>query len=367
MKILLACVDFPPAIGGVAAHVYELGRELVRQGHRVQVASFRIPKSTPPRETVAGMEVYRVSPGPRILWRRVMRRAIKTAVAAFSPDVIHVHGIRPLTPSRGLGVPVVFTNHTSGFLKRVERGGFARKRVGAMMAHLSHTISPSQELVDAGIAVGYPAERSSYIPNGVDVERFHPDNDGAALRKEWGVSADDVVVLAARRMVPKNGMKYLAQAAKGFLDERVKLVMVGDGEELPLVRKTLQADGVADRVVLAGNRGNAEMPAHYAASDLVVLPSLKEATSITGLEAMATGKPLVGTRVGGIPDLIAEDENGVLVDPADPDSLASGVRRMIDDADFRQRAGKVSRQRVEDHFSWRVIAARTADVYRGVV
>lgn len=359
-------MDFPPNVGGVAAHVYELGRELARQGHQVRVASFRIPATTPARETLAGMDVERATPGPRWMWRHNLRRMLKGAVDAFRPDVIHVHGLRPLTPARGLGVPVVFTNHTSGFLKRLERGRLAVWRVGRMMGHVACTIAPSRELVEAGIKAGYPADRSRYIPNGVDATRFNPGNDGTALRAGLGIPADDLVVLAARRMVPKNGMKYLAQAAKGFLRAGVTLVMVGDGEEFPLVQRILAADGVRDRVILAGGRPNTDMPAFYAAADLIVLPSLKEATSITGLEAMATGRPLVGTRVGGIPELIEDGETGLLVEPANPEALAAGVRRMLDDADLRIKAGQACRRRVLAEFAWEAIAARTVDVYREV-
>jgi len=360
-------MDFPPSVGGVAAHAYELGRELVRQGHQVRVETFKIPADTLSQEDVEGMDVRRELPGHRLLWRRNLRRQLKRAVGEFEPEIIHVHGLRPLTPAKGLGVPVIFTNHTSGFLRRVERGGRVVRRVNRMMAHAARVIAPSQELVDAGIQVGYPAAQSRYIANGVDIERFHPDNSGAELRRELGISKDDLVVLAARRMVPKNGMKYLAQAASGFLREGITLVMVGDGEEFDLVERILKDDGVRERVVLAGSRANTEMPAFYAASDLVVLPSLKEATSITGLEAMATGKPLVGTRVGGIPELIAEGESGLLVEPANPASLADGVNRILGDSELLARAGVASRQRVLKMFSWQVIVGHTVDVYREVL
>jgi len=367
LKVLLASMDFPPSVGGVAAHVYELGRELVRQDHQVRVETFRIPADALAVEAVAGMDVRREPPGHRLLWRRNLRRQLKRAVAEFKPDVIHVHGLRPLTPAKGLGVPVIFTNHTSGFLQRVERGGMKVRRVNAMMAHAARVIAPSQELIDAGIQVGYPAEKSRYIPNGVDVERFHPGTKGAALRRELGIPEDNLVALAARRMVPKNGMKYLAQAASGFLKEGITLVMVGDGEEFDLVERILKGDGVRDRVVLAGSRANTEMPAFYAAADVVVLPSLKEATSITGLEAMATGKPLVGTRVGGIPELIDEGVSGLLVEPANPTSLADGVKQILSDPELLKSAGNASRERVLEMFSWEVIAARTADIYREVL
>jgi len=367
VRVLLACMDFPPNVGGIAAHVYELGRALVRLGHDVRVASFRIPADTAAQEDMDGMDVRRAAPGPRWLWRRNLRRLLKASVADFHPDVIHVHGLRPLTPSRGLGVPVVFTNHTSGFLTRMTQGPLWRRRLGGMLAHVALTIAPSHELEEASIRAGVPCARTRYIPNGVDAARFTPDVDGAPVRRELGIASDALVVLAARRMVPKNGVRYLAAAAKGFVRDDVTLVLVGDGEERPLVERILADDGVRDRVILAGSRANPEMPGFYAASDVVVLPSLQEATSIAGLEAMATGRPLVGTRVGGIPELIEDGRTGVLVPPTDPEALAAGVRRLLDDADFRKKAGDTARRQVLERFSWDVVAAQTVDAYKEVL
>lgn len=367
MKVLLACMDFPPNVGGVAAHVYELGRALVRLGHEVRVASLRLPADAPALEDLDGMDVRRATAGPRWLWQHRLRRLIADAVAEFRPDVIHVHGLRPLRPARGLGVPVVFTNHTSGFLMRLERGRFWARRLGRIMAHAAITIAPSHELEEASIRAGFPCARTRYIPNGVDAGRFRPDVDGAPVRTALGIPADAMVVLAARRMVPKNGVRYLAAAAKGFVRDGVVLVLVGDGEERPLVERILAEDGIADRVILTGARGNAEMPGFYAASDVVVLPSLREATSIAGLEAMATGRPLVGSRVGGIPELIEDGRTGLLVPPADPDALAAAVCRLLDDPDLRKKAGDLARLRVVEQFSWDVVAARTVDAYREAV
>jgi glycosyltransferase involved in cell wall biosynthesis len=364
VKVLLACMDFPPNVGGVAAHAFELGRALVRLGHEVRVASLRLPPEAAAVEVLDGMDVRRGDAGPRWRWRGRLRRLMADAVAEFHPDVIHVHGLRPLRPSRGLGVPVVFTNHTSGFLMRVERGPFQARRLGRMMAHAAITIAPSHELQEASVRAGFPRDRTVYIPNGVDAARFRPDVDGAPARAALGIRPNALVVLAARRMVPKNGVRYLAAAAKGFVKDGVVLLLVGDGEERPLIERTLADDGVADRAILAGSRGNAEMPGFYAASDVVVLPSLREATSIAGLEAMATGKPLVGTRVGGIPELIEDGRTGLLVPPADPDALAAAIRRLLDDPDLRKKAGDLGRLRVLERFSWDVVAARTVDAYR---
>ncbi len=367
MHILLVSVDFPPNVGGVAAHVYELGRELARQGHSVEVITGTDATGMEGTMDFAGMQVHRYRLGHRLWVRRRLAAILRREVPAMAPEVIHVHGIKPLTATRNLGVPVVFTNHTSGFLQRIERGERAVRRVARMMSHLSLVISPSRELMDAAVTARVPGEKSVFLANGVDIERFKPGLDGQALRSRWGIEGDEVVVLAARRMVEKNGLIYLAEAAPDFLRAGVRLVLVGDGPEHPRVLESLQAAGLEQYSLLTGSIDNGQMPEVYAASDIVVLPSLKEATSITGLEAMACAKPLVGTRVGGIPELVIEGENGLLVPSADPRGLGQAIATMVRDKAFRDAAGMASRRRVEAHFSWGVIARETLKHYKSVL
>ena len=126
----------------------------------------------------------------------------------------------------------------------------------------------------------------------------------------------------------------------------------------------LREAGCHDQAIFLGNVPNPQMPDIYRAADISVLPSFMEATSITGLESMATGVPLVGTRVGGIPYLIDDGQTGWLVQPGRPDQLATAIRRLIENPDLRAKLGGAARQKVEQTFSWDAIAAETAKHYR---
>ena len=180
---------------------------------------------------------------------------------------------------------------------------------------------------------------------------------------------DHVLVLAARRLVPKNGTQYLMEAAAVFLGRfpQAVLVIAGDGPERDALEGTAQERGIAGRVRFLGNLLRAQLPAVIGMSDIAVLPSLKEATSIAGLEAMACAKPLVGTNVGGIPEIIEEGITGLLVPPASPTPLADAVSSLIADADLRHRMGGAARQRAVTEFAWPVIARRTAEVYEAAL
>ena len=201
MRIGLLAADFWPNVGGVAAHVVELGKALVEQGHEVHVISRPIGESTAPRSVIHGMQVHR----PKLAQLRpfshwALRRWLNSFLERQPLDVLHVHGIRPLPATVGLDTPVVFTNHTSGFLKRMQKGPAAKRRVAKWMQHLNAILAPSDELVAASQSVGVSCP-VHFISNGVDPSRFCPGV--SPMREELGISSDDTVVLLARRLVEK--------------------------------------------------------------------------------------------------------------------------------------------------------------------
>ena len=115
-------------------------------------------------------------------------------------------------------------------------------------------------------------------------------------------------------------------------------------------------------MIFTGAVPNDRMPEYYAASDVVALPSLKEATSIAGLEAMASARPLVGTNVGGIPQIVKDGDSGILVPAKDPEKLADAIVRLLDNDSARAAIGERARQRAK-LFDWRTIAQAYPHIY----
>lgn len=372
MRIGLITADFHPNVGGVAAHVVELGRALVLNGHEVHVVTLPLGEERARTGTLHGMTVHRPAiPKGKPLYSWLTRFWLNRFLAETPLDVMHVHGLRPVEATAGLTIPVVFTNHTSGFLKRIRKGELERARLARRLAHVAHVLAPSDELVEATRSVGYrgPVE---FISNGVDTTRFYPDRktdsgaptEAETLRSQWTQAEDEVVVLLARRLVQKNGVTVFAEAVTRLKNRsRTRIVFAGDGAERAEVERILRDGKMLDRSIFLGNVPNPEMPDIYRAADLSVLPSFMEATSITGLESMATGLPLVGTRVGGIPALIDDGVTGLLVPPGEPDELAAAMDRLIVDASLRSAMGEAGRSRAAGEFSWLSIAERTAAAY----
>ncbi len=362
MRIGLVSADFYPNVGGVAAHVVELGRALAIAGHDVHVISLPIADQRQPKSPLHGMTVHRPAiPQVKPLFTWWMHGYLRSLLRTTPLDLLHVHGMRPLEATRNLGVPVIFTNHTSGFLKRVEKGPAEHRRALKRLEHVEHVLAPSGELVEATQTVGYRGP-VTFIPNGVDVERFVPGKPAKDF--PWSKTNGEVVILLARRLVEKNGVRVFAEAIARLKGRPIRVVFAGDGPERPAVTRILSDADMLERCIFLGNVPNPEMPDIYRSADVSVLPSFMEATSITGLESMACGLPLVGTRVGGIPTLIDQGKTGWLVPPGNAVALAEAIDQLVKNADLRQAAGQAARQRAVENFSWAEIAARTADVYR---
>lgn len=391
MKILTVSEDFFPAIGGIAAHVQGLSSALTALGHEVRVVTRRrLPPGRNVTEWRGRQFVHEGVPvtaipmmySPRNMLERFQLGARFGGVAArtarrIAADVVtfHHYFYDPEIVRRTRAIaPAVFTNHSSQFLAEIELGEEARRRLLARFDFASAVIAPSHELVDATVACGYPAARVHYVPNGVDPVRFTPSADAAAsVRRDLALPADSPIVLCARRPVPKNGVVYFGEALARLAATGVRCTVLFAGlteapelDELAYTtrfREAVRALPSSITTRLLGNVANDAMPRLHAAADVGVLPSLLEATSIAGLETMSSGVPLVGTTVGGIPEIVESGVTGILVPPQDAPALASALEQMLRDTSARRAMGARARERVLRQFSWEAVARQSTAVY----
>ena len=356
-------MDFPPVPGGISAHVYELGKAYVDLGHTVAVVT-RHRGSEPIQSMQSGMTIYRVALRlVAFIYGLQIRRFVRQLLPILEPDIIHIHGMGPLEWYNINHLPLAYTNHTSGYLKRIKKGGF--RRMAMLRRHFKKVdlfLAPSEELLQIPFEIKAP---KYFIANGVDASKFvFSDGQRTRVRQELGLEKNDIVAIITRRLVDKNGVIYLAKATQFLRNKSIKFVVIGDGPERKAVEDTFKKH-CGERAIFLGNKTHKEIVAYYSAADFSVLPSLLEATSISGLEAMAASLPLVGTRVGGIPELISHGENGFLCNPADPEDLAQKINVLLE-SDFRA-LGRKSRRLVEEHFDWPIIAHTTLTAYREIL
>lgn len=209
-------------------------------------------------------------------------------------------------------------------------------------------------------------EQFSVIPSGVDLEavrRSAPPYETA--RGRLGVDSECRLIVGLGRLVPVKGFQSLVKALPLILSvvPSARLLLVGDGPLREDLVAQARALGVGDRLEIAG--AQFDPTPFLAAADLVVVPSLNEGMGRVLVEAMALGRPVVATRVGGIPAVVVEGETGSLVPPDDPLALAGAVSELLKDPGLRQRMGEAGRRRAE-RFSLAVMESRLLDLYRGL-
>jgi glycosyltransferase involved in cell wall biosynthesis len=363
MNIVMLSLDFPPTIGGIAAHVYELSKALSQLGHTLFILTRKLPSMTEDVLEMDHMQVFRFRlkyAAPLYGWQ--INRYVQRKLDVLTPDIIHIHGMAPLEGYRIEGIPLVYTNHTSGYLKRIEKGGFRRMAlIRRLFKKPDLFLAPSRELLKIPFEI---SAKKQFIPNGVDAQKYvFRASQRESIRKKLDLAPDDILGILTRRLVEKNGVMYLARATRYIRHPKLKLLIIGDGEEKRSIERELSTHFKNRFFMLGAKTHNGIIP-YYSAADFSILPSLMEATSISGLEAMATSLPLVGCRVGGIPELIVDGENGFLCHPADEKDLAEKIDTLL----FKdlKKMGARSRKRIEDMFQWPRIAQQTLDAYMSV-
>jgi glycosyltransferase involved in cell wall biosynthesis len=164
--------EFPPRIGGIQTHVYELSKALVKLGHQVCVLTRLRDTSLPQAETREGINIFRCKLlDSHLVYNWQLRRKLRGLISTYNIEIVHVHGMRPLVASKNLGVPVIFTNHTSSFIKRSQQGKNIQQKMLKQLEAASIVLAPSQILVEQTRATGYMGP-IKFISNGVDIEKF---------------------------------------------------------------------------------------------------------------------------------------------------------------------------------------------------
>ncbi len=279
-------------------------------------------------------------------------------------DLLHLHlpytGVVGRIAARLEGVPkVVYTEHNL----QERYHPLTRVANQLTMGLTDVTIAVSAE-VRASLARS-PLARSVHVRtvlNGVDVDDLHrAASMGPDARDELGIARDRLVVGVVNVFRPQKRLDLWLQAARliSAAEPRAAFVVVGDGPSRGELQSLAGRLGV--QVVFTGLRHDA--PRLIRAFDVFMLSSVFEGLPVALLEAMALGRPVVATQVGGVPSLVAEGRHGFLVPPGDPTALAEGVSALLGDPSLRRRMGEASRQHVEDHFSIRRMVRETEQIY----
>lgn len=255
-------------------------------------------------------------------------------------DLIHTHGYRAdligLAASKYFRLPIVSTCH--GFISNDRKLGFYNRLDAFLLKYFNGVIAVSERMKQELIATGVDEKKIQVITNAVLVEAR---SDATKIRKEirlqLGINEEEFVFGFVGRLSEEKGVDYLLEAVKQglMLGNPWRLVLIGDGPQRALLERTVYYSGLTDQVIFAGFQSNAAT--WYSAMDAFVLASLTEGTPMALLEAMANGIPAIATSVGGVPALLTNGENGLLVPSANPVKLLEAMRSLAGDPQLRAR------------------------------
>ncbi len=361
MKTLVVTNDFPPREGGIQTFV----RAMVGQFDPQQIAVYC---STSPGaagyDADCDFEVIRNRTTMLLPTRSVTHDVISTA-RRIGADRVWFGAAAPLA----LMAPAL---RKAGIYRLVgsthghETGWAAAPVARQLLRRIARTLDVTTYITgytrDKLRGALGPAAHLARVSPGVDVERFTPDIDGAAVRRAHGLDGRTVIGCISR-LVPRKGQDMLIAAMPHIRAAHpdAVLFLVGSGRDRARLQRLVQRAGVGEHVVMTGSAPTPDLPAYYAATDVFAMPcrTRKRGLDVEGLgmvylEAAAAGKPVVAGNSGGAPEAVIDGETGyVVTDPRSPQAVAEPIIRLLSDADLAARLGQRGREWVCEQWTWK--------------
>lgn len=354
---------------GGEAYLLKLAATLDRRRFRLGVV---VPEQ--------GLLVNRLEPLGVPTWevpltrRLVSVSALRELIAVFRrehPAIVQSHGARSNVYTRlagwFAGVPIVLsTVHNSLFDYGV---GTVRRRIYVLAERLTSPLAYRIIAVSHAVAhdlvhrYGISADRVIVIQNGIDASAFAPQQPRASVLVELGLRPEDRLIGIVGRMTPQKGHDLLLRALHLLAPRfpRLRCLIIGDGPLEPWLKRQAQELGLTPHCIFMGARS--DVADLLSVLEIAVLPSRSEGLPFALLEAMALGKPVVATRVGGNAEAVEEGQTGLLTPPEDSDAIADALAFLLEHPDDAARMGELGRQRVREQFSLKRMVTELERVY----
>jgi glycosyltransferase involved in cell wall biosynthesis len=297
-----------------------------------------------------------------IYWENLYAARVSEVIEKYGVDLIHAHfaypeGLVGLLARKRTGKPLIITIHGYDILleRTVGYGVRINKRIDAIIGRVLNradaVVAASQATFNEASKIVNRVNKVQLIPNGIDTERFRPNLNCVFLKRKLGIEGL-TIVFTLRTHEPRYGLEYLIRAAQIITREKDDVVFIigGDGSLRSYHQELATKLGVKEKIVFTGKIPQSEVPYYYAMSDMVVVPSLQEGFGLVVSEAMACGKPVIGTKVGGIPDQLIDGYNGFLVPPRNPEEIARKILLLVDHPEEAKHMGSNGRKIVEEKF-----------------
>ena len=378
---LFVTLKFKPDVGGIQEHAHEITKHLNELGERMTVL-------TPTRPGYAevdrafdescGYPVTRfdtkVGSGEWLtpyFYRRGLVEILRVARSSTVDYILvnavgSVFDVSAFLASRLTKKPLITVTH-GVYPSRVRW----RAALDLVLRRASWNVCVSSYSARWVVSCGVDAGKISVIPNGVDLGEIDSwrARVGSSRRVNVEAAEGGRVVLTVARLSPSKGVRTVIRALPRIIAEvpGTRYVIVGDGEDREHLMQLAAESPVADAITFRGALTGDDKFDCYSRCDVFALPSEREGFGIVFLEANAFGKPVVGGRIGGVPDAVVHGETGLLVDPRSDSEVAEATIRLLTNPDEARRLGDNGRRRVEDEFTWSQSARKLLSVIRGVL
>ena len=341
--------QFPPHVGGVGVHIHTLSKKLVELGHEVYVITY-------PHKDIKDIDGIHVIgtkginiPGIRgLTFKKSAKKELKKLLEKEDIDIIHGHYLFPagaaaVDVGKQYNIKTYVTAHGSDMFEVYKKQPFMRLTIKNVLKGADSVLAVSNALRHEIIATGVRgiADKTKLSWNSVDVDKFsNSSND--SFKKENNL-LDKPIVLFVGNLIKRKNVDSLLEAKK-VANSDYYLVVVGNGPLFKKLKEKTEEENIRD-VIFTGARDDVEniIPS----ADVLILPSFSESFGLVLIEALACGKPVIGSDVGGITEII-NDNVGILVNPKKVSSIAKAIDKMINDEDYRHILSMNARNRAKD-------------------
>ena len=362
MRIMLVTDQYPPMVGGVPTVTHGLAVDFARRGQQVWV----IAPSSDMRNAYAledKVHVYRFASfewpmyeGQRLAFLPLL--AMRQLIRDVDPDVLHIHspavlGLLAQCLARSFHKTVIATNHfmPGNMSRSLASSTSFNKGVYAYLTwfynRCMHVTAPTMTALKLLHTHGLVAP-SSVISNGIDLHNFTPGERDPQIRRRFHLPADRPLALHVSRLSAEKRIDVLLDAA-ARMQGNGHITLAGVGPAEAILRAQAQRLQLGDRVSFLGFVSNADLLALRRASDVYVIPSEAELQSLSTMEAMACGLPVIAANACALPELVHHNRNGILVQPGNDDELAYHLDILLSNADLRSRMGAESLEIIAKH------------------
>ena len=350
--------------------------------HRIPKGKFELPLYI---STILGKQEKLIFPESIFLWplssyciSRYRDEIIKEA-RKHLVDLVHAHfaypaGYAVMLAKKAMNKPLIVSLRGWDILTEpsIKYGSRLKKhldnRIRNVLNASDKIMVASTTVLNEVLRIGVDKEKLVLIPNGVDIDMFNPSLDGRIIRRRLGIESGSLILFVGG-LIARKGIAFLLKAMKHVVSTypNAMLVIAGKGPQRTYLERLAARLGISKNVIFTGEISRTEIPFFFAACDMFVLPSITEGFGNVTIEAMATGKPVVGTCAGGTLDIIEDGVNGYLVQPKNPSEIADRIIRLLNDHRKRETMGKEGRRIVEEKFSMNMKAKKTIEVYKSVL